>query len=117
MGTIASPTPAPQHLKALERANQVRFARARIKRRIASGDMSVRRVLIACPSHLATMSITDLLMSQRWWGRTRSRRLLLSVGVAERTPVASLTPRQRTSMAARLALQTGPGNHHDQARA
>jgi hypothetical protein len=107
MGTIAPPSPASQHLEALQRANQVRRARSDLKRKIESGEMSVPQVLVACPSHAATMSISDLLMSQRWWGRTRCRRLLVSVGVPERKPVGTLTERQRTAMAAVLTLGTG----------
>ena len=91
MGSNAPPTPAPQQFKALERANHVRRARAKLKRKIETGEMSVPEVLVTCPSHAATMSITDLLMSQKWWGRTRSRRLLVSIGVPERKPVGNLT--------------------------
>lgn len=106
MGTTAAPNPASQQMEALERANKVRRARAELKRKIETGEVSVPQVLVACPSHAATMSISDLLMSQRWWGRTRSRRLLVSVGVPERKPVGNLTERQRTAMAALLTLDT-----------
>ena len=46
--TLAT-APAPQHLRALARANEVRLARAAIKRRIASGEVSVREVILECP--------------------------------------------------------------------
>ena len=105
MSTKAAASPAPQHLKALARANQVRIERAELKRRIASGDISVPQVLLACPSHATTMSISALLMSQRSWGRTRSRRLLASAGVPEAKAVGNLTERQRTATAALLALR------------
>lgn len=103
MGTKAAAN-APQHLKALERANQVRVARAELKRKVASGDISVPHVLLARPWHAATMSISDLLMSQRSWGRTRSRRLLVSAGIPETKPIGTLTERQRTATAALLEL-------------
>jgi hypothetical protein len=104
MGSQAPRSRAPQHSEALRRANQVRRARAELKRKVACGETSVQQVLVACPWHASTMSISDLLMSQRWWGRTRSRRLLLSAGVPERKPVGDLTERQRTTMAALLCL-------------
>jgi hypothetical protein len=111
MGSNAPPRPAPQQLRALARANQVRRARAELKRKIENGEMSVPEVLVACPSHAATMSISDLLMSQRWWGRTRSRRLLVSIGVPERKSVGNLTERQRTEMAALLTLRARLASH------
>ena len=46
------------------------------------------------------MSISDLLMSQKRWGRTRSRRLLVSLSVPENKQVGTLTERQRQALAA-----------------
>src|SRR4051812_41135866 len=40
---------APQHLVALERANQVRLARAELKRKVAAGDISASEVILTCP--------------------------------------------------------------------
>jgi hypothetical protein len=109
MGSTA-PCHQPQQLQAPKHANQVRSARSELKRKIASGETSVPQVLIACPSHAATMSVSDLLMSQKWWGTTRSRRLLVSIGIPERKPIGTLTPRQRTAMAALLELRAGLAN-------
>jgi hypothetical protein len=107
MGTTAPPCHEPQQLQALKHANQVRRARSELKRRIASGETSVPQVLIACPSHAATMSVSDLLMSQKWWGTTRCRRLLVSIGIPERKAIGTLTERQRTAMAAVVELRAG----------
>ena len=68
-------------------------------------------VLVACPSHAATMSIGDLLTTQKWWGSERSRRLLVATGVSERTSISNLTERQRTAIAALLELRAGRANH------
>ena len=43
MMETARMTPEPQRLRALERANEVRLARAELKRRIAEGDMSAEK--------------------------------------------------------------------------
>jgi hypothetical protein len=107
MGTTAPTCHEPQQLQALKHANRVRCARSELKRRIASGETSVPQVLIACPSHAATMSVSDLLMSQKWWGTTRSRRLLVSIGIPEGKPIGTLTERQRTAMAALVELRAG----------
>ena len=45
------------------------------------------------------MSISDVLMSQKRWGRARCRRLLLSIGVPENKQVGTLTDRQRLALA------------------
>lgn len=91
-----------QPLRALQHANRIRSARARMKRAIARGELSVAEVLVECPEHVKTMAIADLLMCQRRWGETRCRRLLETVGISERRPVGSLTQRQRLVVAAML---------------
>jgi hypothetical protein len=94
-----------QHLRALEYANRVRLARARMKRRIAAGELSVAEVVLGCPWQAHSMSISDLLMSQKRWGRTRCRRLLVSLGVPENKQVGTLTERQRLALAAVLTAK------------
>ncbi len=92
-----------QHLRALEYANRVRLARARMKRRVAGGELSAADVILSCPWEAHTMSVSDLLMSQKRWGRARCRRLLLSLGVPENKQIGTLTERQRLGLAAVLA--------------
>jgi hypothetical protein len=96
-----------QHLRALEYANRVRLARARLKRKIASGELAAAEVVLNCPWQAYSMSISDLLMSQKRWGRTRCRRLLLSLGVPENKQVGTLTERQRVALAAVLTSKNG----------
>ena len=102
---IASATmaPGPQHLQALQRANEVRLARADLKRRVAEGELSVAEVVLESPWEAASMAIADLLMSQRRWGRTRCRRFLAQVPLSEAKTIGSLTDRQRREVAAQLA--------------
>ena len=94
-----------QHLQALEYANRVRLARARMKRRIAAGELSAAEVILSCPWQAHSMSISDLLMSQKRWGRARCRRLLVSLGVPENKQVGTLTERQRLALAAVLTAK------------
>jgi hypothetical protein len=97
-----------QHLRALEYANRVRLARARMKRKVAAGELSAADVIMSCPWQAHSMSISDLLMSQKRWGRTRCRRLLVSLGVPENKQIGTLTERQRLALAAVLTAKRGP---------
>jgi len=108
MGDRAMPDAGPQqHLKALERANRVRLARARLKRQVAAGERSAAEVIMASPWEADSMDISELLMSQRRWGRTRCRRVLLSLGLPENKQIGTMTERQRTALAALLAAKMG----------
>ena len=102
MGDTATVDAAPQHLRALEQANKVRLARADLKRRVALQQTSVVDVIVDCPWQAESMSISDLLMSQRRWGRARCRRLLVSLGIPENKQIGTFTERQRSAIVAGL---------------
>lgn len=108
MGETASA--GQQHLRALEHANKVRLARARMKRRVADGELSAAEVVDSCPWEAYSMPISSLLTSQKRWGQERSRRILVSIGVTENKPVGALTERQRIALADALRRrQRGTG--------
>lgn len=108
MANYAVADAGPQHLKALECANRVRLARAALKRQVASGERSAAQVIMASPWEAESMSVSELLMSQSRWGRTRCRRILLSLGVPENKQIGTMTERQRTALAAMLSAKVGP---------
>ena len=93
----------PQYMRALERANEVRLARAELKRRVALGDADAATVILECPWEAHSMAVADLLMSQHRWGQTRCRRFLAQVPMSESKTVGSMTDRQRQTLAAMLA--------------
>jgi hypothetical protein len=97
----------PQHLRALEHANRVRLARAELKRKVAADELTAAEVVQTCPWEAESMGISDLLISQRRWGRARCRRLLLSLGVPENKRLGTLTERQRIALAAVLSAKGG----------
>ncbi|TMM18653.1 MAG: hypothetical protein E6F96_05285 [Actinobacteria bacterium] len=90
-------------MRALERANQVRLARAELKRRVAVEEVDVADVILECPWETHSMAVADLLMSQRRWGQTRCRRFLAQIPMSEKKTVGSMTERQRQTLAALLA--------------
>ncbi|HVW18260.1 MAG TPA: hypothetical protein VHB30_08415 [Solirubrobacteraceae bacterium] len=103
MNAEATIAPAPQHMRALARANEVRLARAELKRRVARGEICVADVVLDAPWEAESMTIADLLMSQRRWGVTRCRKLLSYIPMAETKTIGSMTDRQRRALAALLS--------------
>lgn len=109
MNATATIAPAgPQYMRALERANKVRLARAELKRRVATGQIDVADVLLDCPWEADSMAVADLLMSQRRWGQTRCRRFLAQVPMSEKKTIGSMTDRQRQTL---VALLNGAGSY------
>ena len=101
--TTASAIKAPQHMQALARANRVRLARAELKRSIARGDLEAADVVRECPWETESMTLAELLTSQRRWGRTRARKFLLGVALNENKRLGTLTSRQRALLASELS--------------
>jgi hypothetical protein len=98
-------TRQPQRLRALERANEIRVARAALKRRIAVGDISAAEVILEPPGAAISWEIGELLVSQRRWGSSRCRKFLLRNQISETKPVGALTERQRRLLADQLSLR------------
>ena len=91
-----------QCMQALARANQVRLARAALKRDVSAGRRQVTEVIVDSPWEADSMSLSELLCSQRRWGRARSRKLLSSIALSEGKRVGTLTDRQRRLLVAAL---------------
>jgi hypothetical protein len=73
-----------------------------LKRRIATGEIVVADVILTCPAQIEGMPVSDLLMSQRHWGRARCRRYLTAVPLSENKTIGSMTERQRHALAGLL---------------
>src|SRR5438067_11606784 len=104
MNATAPIAPArPQNMRALARANQIRLARAELKRGVAAGKIDVAEVIVDCPWEAQSMAVADLLISQRRWGQTRCHQLLARLPMSEQKTVGSMPERQRRGRAAVLS--------------
>ncbi len=99
-------TAVSQHMRALQRANVVRLARAELKRAIARGEVDAAEVVRDCPWETESMTIAELLTSQRRWGRTRARKLLMPLSLSENKRLGTLTALQRRLLAEQLAKES-----------
>ena len=102
MSAASTVVSAPQHMQALAHANRVRLARASLKRAVLAGDLDVAEVVRTCPWQVETMTVGELLRSQRRWGRARARKFLSSLTLNENRELGRLTERQRGILAAEL---------------
>jgi hypothetical protein len=94
-------------MQALEHANRVRLARAALKRNIARGELDAAEVIRDCPWETESMTLAELLTSQRRWGRTRSRKFLFALALSENKRLGTLTQRQRQLLSAELEAKSG----------
>ena len=85
----------PQHLEALDRANEIRLARAQLKASIKAGEVTVPEALNLQPEMVATMKVADLLKAQERWGDKRANTLMRFLNMTQNKRCGTLTDRQR----------------------
>jgi hypothetical protein len=90
-------------MQALKRGNEIRLARAERKREIFRGDLTVATVVEEVPWECETITLAELLTSQRRWGRTRARKLLSPLNLPENKRLGDCTDRQRRVIVAALS--------------
>ena len=104
------PAPTPvrsveQRLEALRRANEIRVARAQLKRELAGGRVRIEEILATPPKHAETQKVHDLLLAVPKYGPARVARLLAHCRISHSKTVAGLSDRQRAQLL---------GHFHDQ---
>ncbi|HEU4736232.1 MAG TPA: hypothetical protein VFS48_04290 [Solirubrobacterales bacterium] len=81
----------------------MRLARAELKRSIARGEVDAADIVRDCPWETESMTLAELLTSQRRWGRTRARKFLIGLALNENKKLGTLTSRQRSLLSAELS--------------
>jgi hypothetical protein len=104
---VVSRTPAPgrspeQRLRALAKANEVRLARAQLKREVATGRLALARVLADPPTCAQTAKVRELLLVVPRIGPARADRVLARCRIAHAKTVGGLSDRQRAELVALL---------------
>lgn len=97
-----APAGMPQHMEALAHANRVRLARASLKRAVAADQVGAAEIVRDCPWEVESMTVGELLRSQRRWGRTRARKFLAALALNENRELGRLTHRQRSLLVQEL---------------
>jgi hypothetical protein len=92
------PRSREQRLLALARANEVRLARAQLKRELAAGAIELAQVLSAPPASAQTAKLRELLLAVPRIGPARVHRALAHCRIAETKTVVGLSDRQRAEL-------------------
>lgn len=95
----------PQNMVALARANEIRIARAALKRQIASGEATVAEFITQpLDPQFEGMAINELLCAQHRWGVDRAANMLQRLHIGETRRLGLLTERQRWLIADELTM-------------
>lgn len=87
--------PEQQRMDALASANEIRLARASLKRQIRAGQKSVRVVVLDPPWYVDQMYLVDLVMAMPRYGQARAGKLLRKADLSFAKRIGAMTDRQR----------------------
>jgi hypothetical protein len=87
-----------QRLRALQRANEVRSARAQLKKELASGQIELARILVRPPEFARSAKVHDLLLLLPKVGPVKAGRMLAHCRIAHSKTLGGLSDRQRSEL-------------------
>jgi hypothetical protein len=102
-----SPTQAPlrspdQRMEALKRANEIRSARAQLKRDLKAGRRSIHDLLLEPPEYVETAKVFDMLLAVPKYGRVKVNKVLQLCRISPSKTIGGLSQRQRTELVSML---------------
>jgi hypothetical protein len=87
-----------QRMEALRRANDIRVRRAKLKRDLKDGRVSVDEILSNPPDYVETAKVFDILMAVPKFGRVKAARFLNQCRISQSKTVGGLSDRQRAEL-------------------
>lgn len=91
-----------QRMDALKRANEIRSARAQLKRDIKAGRVQIHGLILDPPEWLATAHLFDFLMEVPKYGRVKVNRIINQCRISPSKTIGGLSERQRTEVVSYL---------------
>jgi S13-like H2TH domain len=87
-----------QRMEALKRANDIRTARAKLKKDLKGGRASIQAILLDPPEYVLTAKVFDMLLAVPKYGRVKTNRILNQCRISPSKTIGGLSQRQRTEL-------------------
>lgn len=87
-----------QRLDALNRANDVRTRRAKLKKDLKGGRASIHTLLLEPPDYVLTAKVFDVLLAVPKYGRVKVNKVLTQCRISPSKTLGGLSERQRNEL-------------------
>jgi hypothetical protein len=87
-----------QRMRALQRANQIRSARAQLKRDLKGGKARIEQLLLDPPDYVLSAKAFDMILAVPKYGRVKANRILTQCRISPSKTIGGLSERQRTEL-------------------
>ena len=84
-----------QRMEALKRANDIRTARAKLKKDLKASRASIQTILLDPPEYVLTAKVFDMLLAVPKYGRVKTNRILNQCRISPSKTIGGLSERQR----------------------
>lgn len=91
-----------QRMDALRRANDIRTARARLKKDLKASRTSIHSILLDPPDYVLTAKVFDMLLAVPKYGRVKTNRILNQCRISPSKTIGGLSERQRAELVSLL---------------
>lgn len=98
----APPRDLEQRMEALNKANDIRSQRAKLKKDIKAGRANTQRLLLDPPEYVGSMKVLDLLLATPKYGRVKTNRVLNQCRISPSKTIGGLSERQRSELVTQL---------------
>ena len=91
-----------QRMEALERANEIRTKRAKLKRNLKAGRAKPQALLLSPPDYVLTAKVADILLAVPKYGSVKVNRILSRCRISPSKTIGGLSARQRAELVSYL---------------
>lgn len=105
--SVDSPAAVPartseQRLRALNRANEIRSARAQLKRDLKAGKTKIETLLLDPPEYVLSAKAFDMILAVPKYGRVKANKILGQCRISPSKTIGGLSERQRNELVSML---------------
>ena len=89
-------------MEALNKANNIRSKRAKLKRDLKAGKTNIQTLLLDPPKYVETAKVLDMLLAVPKYGRVKTNRILNQCRISPSKTIGGLSERQRSELVTQL---------------
>src|SRR5215208_983263 len=87
-----------QRMRALRRANEIRSARAQLKRDLKGGKAKIESLLLDPPDYVLSAKAFDVIVAVPKYGRVKANKILTQCRISPSKTIGGLSERQRAEL-------------------
>ncbi len=89
-------------MRALKRANEIRSSRAKLKRDLKAGKVTIESLLLKPPEFVLSAKAFDMMLAVPKYGRVKANRILTQCRISPSKTIGGLSERQRAELVSQL---------------